>query len=329
MRSASMRRKLMEILAEPGTGAPLRLEVTRGSGDVVEEGALVSETKRYPIAGGIPRFVEPDNYAASFGQQWNAFREVQLDSANGASYSRRRFDAEVGWAEDELRGKWLLDAGCGAGRFAEVSAARGANLVALDLSSAVDAAAKTLARFPNADVVQGSILDPPFRRGAFDFCYCIGVIQHTPDPPRAIRTLAGAVRPGGKFAFTMYGRRWYTKLYAKYLVRPLTKRMRPATLLAAIETTMPFFFPLTDALFRAPLIGKLAGFTIPIANDPSMTELTREQRYRLAILDTFDMLAPQHDHPMTWQEMERELRAAGAARWEFRSRVPVVVSGVR
>ena len=320
-----MRRKLMEILAEPGTGAPLRLEVTRGDDETVEEGALVSATKRYPITGGIPRFVEPDNYAASFGKQWNAFREVQLDSANGASYSRRRFDAEVGWTDDDLRGKWLLDAGCGAGRFAEVSAARGANLVALDLSSAVDAAAKTLARFPNADVVQGSILDPPFRRGAFDFCYCIGVIQHTPDPPRAIRTLVDAVRPGGAFAFTMYGRRWYTKLYAKYLVRPLTKRMKPATLLAAIERTMPILFPLTNVLFRVPLLA----FMIPIANDPRMTELRREQRYKLAILDTFDMLAPAHDHPMTWQEMERELRAAGAARWEFRSRVPIVVSGTR
>ena len=320
-----MRRKLMEILAEPGSGAALRLEVTRGDSENIEEGALVSETKRYPITGGIPRFVEADNYAASFGQQWNAFREVQLDSANGASYSRRRFDAEVGWTEDELCCKWLLDAGCGAGRFAEVSAARGANLVALDLSSAVDAAAKTLARFPNVDVVQGSILDPPFRRGAFDFCYCIGVIQHTPDPPRAIRTLVDAVRPGGAFAFTMYGRRWYTKLYAKYRVRPLTKRMKPATLLKIIERTMPLLFPLTNVLFRVPLLR----FMIPIANDPRMTELTREQRYKLAILDTFDMLAPQHDHPMTWQEMERGLRAAGAARWEFRSRVPVIVSGVR
>ena len=58
-----MRRRLMEILAEPGTGAELRLEVTRGSEDTVEEGALISAAtgKRYPIIGGIPRFVEPDN----------------------------------------------------------------------------------------------------------------------------------------------------------------------------------------------------------------------------------------------------------------------------
>ena len=39
-----------------------------------------------------------------------------------SSSSRRRYDAEAGWTEDALRGKWLLDAGCGAGRFAEIAA---------------------------------------------------------------------------------------------------------------------------------------------------------------------------------------------------------------
>ena len=326
-----MRRKLVDILAEPGTGAALRLEAARHSGERVDDGALVSDItgKRYPIVRGIPRFADPENYAASFGEQWNAFREVQLDSLNGASYSAQRFDAETGWSEAELRGRLVLDAGCGAGRFAEVAAARGAELVALDLSSAVDAAAATLSRFPNADVVQGSILDPPFRRGAFDRCYCIGVLQHTPDPALAVRSLVAMLRPGGEFAFTAYARRWYTRASAKYLVRPLTRRMKRATLLKAIERTMPLYFPLTDALYRLPLAGTVARFAIPIANYPHMKDLTREQRYRLAVLDTFDMLSPQHDHPMTWQEMERALRDAGAARWELRTRVPVTVRGER
>src|SRR5205814_6750829 len=119
---------------------------------------------------------------------------------------------------------WVLDAGCGAGRFAEVAAARGANLVALDMSSAVDAAAKTLAPFSNVDVVQGSILDPPLKRHSMAFAYCIGVAQHTPDPPRAVSQVIGTVRPGGRFAFSIYARRPWTKLNAKYLVRPLTRR---------------------------------------------------------------------------------------------------------
>ena len=326
-----MHRRLLDLLAEPGTRAALRLENDRGSGDAVDEGVLVSTAtgRRYPIINGIPRFVEPENYAASFGQQWNMFREVQLDSVNGTSISRRRFDAETGWTDSDLRGRWVLDAGCGAGRFAEIAAARGATLVAMDLSSAVEATAKTIARFPNADVVQGSVLDPPFRDGAFDFCYCIGVLQHTPDPPRAVRTLVATLRSGGRFAFTAYGRRPWTKISPKYLLRPLTRRMNPATLLGIIRRGMPLLFPLTSALFPLPVIGRAAKLMIPVANHVELAELTREQRYDLAILDTFDVFAPRYDSPMTWQEMERALRQAGASRWEFRSRVPVVVGGAR
>ncbi|RYE85718.1 MAG: Trm112 family protein, partial [Myxococcales bacterium] len=51
-----MREKLIEVLAEPGTGATLRLEATRGTGDRIDEGRLVSEQtgKAYPIVRGIP-----------------------------------------------------------------------------------------------------------------------------------------------------------------------------------------------------------------------------------------------------------------------------------
>ena len=326
-----MREALMEILAEPGTRSPLSLEVSRHKGSVIEEGALVSETsgRRYPIVGGIPRFVPSDPYADNFGTQWNMFREVQLDSENGASYSTKRFDDEAGWDADELRGKWVLDAGCGAGRFSEVVAARGANLVSLDLSSAVDATARTLSRFSNVDVLQGSILAPPFRQNCFDFVYCIGVVQHTPDPPGAIRALLQHLKASGEFTFTIYARRPWTKLYSKYLLRPFTVRLPQQTLLAGIQWAMPVLFPITEVLFKMPVLGRIAKFALPVANYAERDDLTKAQRYREAILDTFDMLAPRYDSPMTWQETEAALRVGGATSWAFRSRVPIVVNGTR
>ena len=326
-----MREKLMEILVEPGTHAKLDLKVSKGSGKTIDEGTLTSTVtgKTYAILRGIPRFVEADPYAENFGKQWNMFREVQLDSENGAAYSRKRFDDETGWDEPQLKGKWVLDAVCGAGRFAEVSASRGPNLVALDLSSAVEATARTLSRHNNVDVVQGSVLEPPFAPGTFDFVYCIGVIQHTPDPPGAITTLVSRVREGGQFTFTIYARRPWTKLYSKYLLRPLTKRLPQETLLTGIRKLMPVLFPISDVLFREPVMGKVAKFALPVANYVERDDLTREQRYNEAILDTFDMLAPRYDSPMTWQEAEAAIKAAGAGRWSFRSRVPIVVNGQR
>jgi SAM-dependent methyltransferase len=325
-----MHKSLLTILREPGTGACLDLAVARESNDRVSEGQLTSQLngRRYPIVDGIPRFAPPENYTGSFGMQWNRFREVQIDSENGKTYSRDRFDAEAGWGEDELRGRWVLDAGCGAGRFAEIAAARGARLVALDYSSAVDAAARTLDRFDNIDIVQGSLLEPPFAPGTFDFAYCIGVVQHTPDPPKVIANVAGLVKEGGKFCFTIYGRKPWTKFNGKYLLRPLTKRLRAPTLLRAVEYVMPIAFPLTDALFRLPLIGRAMQFALPVANYVSVIH-DRDLRYDTAILDTFDALSPQYDDPMTAAEVQKALRDGGATRFEFRSRVPVVVVGER
>jgi SAM-dependent methyltransferase len=326
-----VREKLLEILREPITGDSLALKNARATGDHIDEGELVGTKtgQSYPILRGIPRFVPPESYAESFGLQWNKYRDVQLDSAGGARYSTARFEAETGWTENDLRGKWCLDAGCGAGRFAEVAAARQPNLVAMDLSSAVEAAARTLHRFPNADVVQASLFEPPFVRGTFDFVYCIGVIQHTPDPPRAVDTVARLARAGGRFAMTIYARKPWTKLNGKYLIRPITRRLPQQLLLRAIETSMPVLFPITDRLFRVPVLGKIAEFAIPIANRVERNDFPRQRRYAETVLDTFDSLSPRYDSPMTWREVEAVLRAIPAERWEFRNRVPIECVGVR
>lgn len=329
----AMREQLLDVLAEPGTGSRLELQNARGNDHGIDEGTLVSaETgKTYPIVRGIPRFVDASNYTASFGMQWNAFRDVQIDSVVGGGLSRARFDAETLWTEERLRGKWVLDGGCGAGRFAEIAAARGANLVALDMSSAVEAAKQTLAAYPNADVVQGSLLDPPLRRASMDFSYCIGVAQHTPSPERAVRQIIDVVRPGGEFALSIYARRPWTKLNAKYLVRPVTKRIGKERLLGAIERVMPLLFPVADRLFAVPKLGHLARFVIPVAVyvETERPDWGRDQRYREAVLDTLDMLSPQFDSPMTWQEVERVARDAGARDWRFRTRVPINIVGTR
>jgi SAM-dependent methyltransferase len=225
----------------------------------------------------------------------------------------------------------VLDGGCGAGRFAEIAAARDANLVALDMSSAVDATKQTLARFRNVDVVQGSLLEPPLRRGSMDYAYCIGVAQHTPSPEDAVRQVVESVRPGGEFAFSIYARRPWTKLNAKYLIRPLTKRVPKEVLLDAIERVMPVAFPLADRLFSLPKVGYLARFMVPLAvyAREDRPGWTHEQRYREAVLDTLDMLSPAFDSPMTWREVERVLEQVKASRWTFQTRVPVNVVGTR
>ena len=92
---------------------------------------------------GIPRFVADDGYAESFGEQWNRWRRVQLDSVTGKPLSRARLFEGTRWPED-LAGETVLEVGCGAGRFTEVLLDAGAEVWAVDASSAVDAARANL-----------------------------------------------------------------------------------------------------------------------------------------------------------------------------------------
>jgi SAM-dependent methyltransferase len=80
-----------------------------------------------------------------------------------------------------MKGKWVLDAGCGSGRFAEIALATGANVVALDYSSAIDACWNKLKENPNLYVVQSNIYEAPFAPNSFDYVYCLRVLHHTPD----------------------------------------------------------------------------------------------------------------------------------------------------
>jgi 2-polyprenyl-3-methyl-5-hydroxy-6-metoxy-1,4-benzoquinol methylase len=309
-----MKTNLLHVLACPQCSTPLTLNATQTAADCdVLAGTLACEARRheFPIEDSIPRFVPRDNYAASFGYQWNCFKREQLDSENGTNLSTARFFGETGWSTEWLAGKWVLDAGCGAGRFLDVASNSGAEVVGMDISSAIDAARANLSGRKNLHFVQASIYEPPFRAESFDGCYCIGVVQHTPDPQLAMRTLPRFLRPKGRIAITAYERKPWTLLYGKYLLRPITKRLDKQTLLTGIKGVMPVLFPVTNLLFRLPVLGKLFMFAIPVANYVHEPALTSEQRYDWAVLDTFDMLSPQYDQPRTQQEVEEALSSAG------------------
>lgn len=84
--------------------------------------------RTYPVTDGVPPFVERESYA-SFGIQGTRFRREQLDSINSQRFSRNRLFSETEWPEEWLRGSWILDAGCGAGRFLDVLANHDCNVV--------------------------------------------------------------------------------------------------------------------------------------------------------------------------------------------------------
>ena len=324
-----MNRALLEILACPKCQSPLDVRQDGGHGTRVLTGLLTCEgcAVTYPIRDGVPRFVDDGSYATSFGLQWNRFRTTQMDSTTGVGLSAERFYSETGWTPEWLRGKLVLDAGCGAGRFVEIAAEAGAHIVGVDLSSAVEAAAANVARFPHADIVQASLYGLPFRRGAFDACYCIGVLQHTPDPQRTLTSLPPVLKEGGRLSVVAYERRRWTRFQTKYLIRPLTKRMPKPWLLGSIQWSMPVLFSVTEVLFRLPLVGRLFRFVIPVSNYTGERRLSIRQRYRLAILDTFDVLSPEFDYPQTAQDVLQTLGEVGMVNLHRRPAAGLTIAG--
>jgi SAM-dependent methyltransferase len=326
-----MKCRLLKLLACPDCKARLALHDAHEEQGEVESGRLQCEEcgRQYPVVAFIPRFGPVENYTANFGVQWNRFGRTQLDSYTGAPLSRERFFLETGWSPEDLDGKRVLDVGCGAGRFAEVALSCGAHVVALDYSTAVDACRHNLGAHPGLDVIQGDIYQLPFTPGAFDYVYCLGVLQHTPDVERAFFSLPGQVRPGGRLAVDVYPRLLRNVFWSKYWLRPLTRQIPPPQLLRLVEALVEVLLPVSLIVGRLPLVGRRLRYAIPVANYDGIYPLTNAQLKEWAVLDTFDMLAPTHDSPQSAQTLRAWLTQAGLREIQISRPGHLVGRGVR
>ena len=137
---------------------------------------------------------------------------------------------------------------------------------------------------------------------SFDKVICLGVLQHTPDPEAAFRSLARYVRPGGQLVVDLYRRDLAALMQWKYVLRPVTKRMRKETLYGIISNLTPPLVPVAKLLRR--LAGRLGARLVPIV-EYSHLGLPPELNVQWAILDTFDMYSPAHDHPQSLVTVKR------------------------
>jgi SAM-dependent methyltransferase len=261
----------------------------------------------YPIVNGVARFVQREHYAGSFGLQWNVHRKTQLDSYTGLPLSRNRLFDVSRWSED-LRGQTILEAGCGAGRFTEVLLSTGAQVLSFDLSTAVEANHANNASHPNVVIFQADIFAIPVRPLSVDKVICLGVLQHTPDPATAFRRLTEHVRPGGELVVDVYAAHMRSLICWKYALRPLTKRADRRRLYRIIAAGTPPLVPISAWLYRRA--GSLGARLLPIVQYAHLglpAALNREW----AVLDTFDMYAPAHDHPQSLSTVSRWFEDAG------------------
>ena len=294
-----MRLRALDFLVCARCHEALSLETRSVQEAEVMEGTLICAacSRRYPIIRGVPRFVDSGAYASSFGRQWNWFRTVQLDSSNGTTQSEEALRAATGWTDQDYAGRLVLDAGVGAGRFAEVAAKKGGEVVGVDLTTAVDAAYQNLGKNQQVHLVQADIFALPFRADTFDLAYSIGVLHHTPDTATAFERVATTVKKGGGFAVYLYAAygSWYRG--SDVLRKLVTTRLPGSVMLALSALAIPAYY-----LYRLPLLGKICQQLAPIS-------MHRDWRWRW--LDTFDWYTPEYQWKHWYPEVYRWFRANG------------------
>jgi SAM-dependent methyltransferase len=286
-----MKKSLLPLLICPDCQKMLDLMVKVQVGEEIERGQLECQgcSRRYPIVRGIPRFVFSDAYVRNFSFQWNTHRTTQVDSLSGHHESQHTFRNKTALSESELKGKLALDAGCGTGRFMEVAADLGAEVIGVDLSYAVEAAYENMGRRSGIHVVQADLFRLPFRPATFDVAYSIGVLHHTPSTREAFLRLPPLVKPGGLVAIWVYV--WAGE-YSRRLerVRSFTVHLPRLLLYGLCWVCVPLLQR------RASMPGPhWIADRIPISN----------QHRGLAwdVLDTFDVYSPRYQ----WKHTEPEV----------------------
>lgn len=264
----------------------------------------------------IVRLVSSEDYTRSFGFQWNRFEKTQLDRLEkGQLQSKTRLFAETGWPENGLEGEKILEVGSGAGRFTKVLLEfTKAEVYSIDYSSAVEANLRNNGHFgQRLKLYQASLYELPFSPATFDRVLCIGVLQHTPDFRKSIKCLAGMVKPGGELVVDFYPvKGWWTKIHAKYILRPLTRRLSGKRLLRLIEKNIGWLIA-AYRFFDRLGVGRVINRFLPVCDIKNTIPngLSEQELREWAILDTFDMFSPAYDHPQRVRDVVEMVRECG------------------
>lgn len=310
-----MHPKFMDLLCCPETGERFSLEIReqRVNGLIITGALRTRKGRTYPIVRGVPRFVDEEAYADSFGVEWNRWPRTQFEFENIGrpmeGHTMRMWDRITHLSAEEIRDRTIVDFGCGPGRFLDIVRSKGGYAVGIDLSSAVDAARQNFSNDPDVLIVQGDLLHPPFRPGVMDGGYSIGVLHHTPDPAAGVASLANVVRPEGWLACCVYSKDDFYDFPSLQRLRKVHQALKPF-----IGYKLATAYSYAAAYGIAPVLQKLKEFgwwkTVQyIEKNLLVCVRLRDPRWR--VLDVFDAITPAIATTHTPEEVRSWLEQAG------------------
>ena len=122
-------------------------------------------------------------------------------------------------------------------------------------------------------------------------------------------------------------------MQAKYLYRPITRRIPDSVTFKLLSLAGPVMIPLVKQLQRLGPFGYPARMAIPFVNverelDPE-SRLTAQERYELSLLVTFDALTPAYDNPRSPDDLRGWFEGRGFTDIELLGRNPVLMKARR
>jgi 2-polyprenyl-6-hydroxyphenyl methylase/3-demethylubiquinone-9 3-methyltransferase len=130
----------------------------------------------------------------------------------------------------DVRGKTILDIGCGGGILSQALARKGGKVTGIDLNTAALTVARIHAKQSGHAIgyfhAAAEDLAESFRE-AFDIVACMEVLEHVPRPQSIVNACKKLVKPGGHVFFATLNRTWTAYLLAivtaEYILRIVGK----------------------------------------------------------------------------------------------------------
>ena len=147
---------------------------------------------------------------ASFSSEWEHYDIGDKTWGLDLDYRVEVYFVEpLRMSPDELRGKVLLDAGCGNGSQSVAYTSLGLEVIAIDVSAGLEHGQVFRDSHPGArrdkvHFVQADLQRPPLAPASVDIIHSAGVLHHTPSTEGTFRTLCPLLRPGGTFYVWVY-----------------------------------------------------------------------------------------------------------------------------
>jgi len=287
---------------------------------LIQEGTfLLNEHTRKPVAeivDGIPRFVKPEeNYAESFGWQWKQWADNQSESRGSNIKQRDLILERTHFDEYQLEGKKILECGMGGGDDTEVLLDLPfGEIHSFDLSTAVERAYKHL-KAERLIISQASIYAIPYPDESFDFVFCHRVLQHTPDPEKALRAICKKVKKGGILFIHSYKRSKEYMSEWRYKYRRLTTRLPKKLIYWYVEYCGALMHYMVHAISSLGNRGiTLAYRFIPfyrVTKTHVYANLSTREQIELEKMITYDALTPKYDSPMATDKLKKILSEEG------------------